>query len=75
MMMPREIRTLMRHECAECGSVLLVWGRLDSVAFELRDLDARKRAAELFDFCDGSEDAWMCARCGAFGAFVDYEAA
>jgi hypothetical protein len=75
MMMPREIRELMRPECSECGSVLLVWGRLDSVAFELRDLEARKRAAELLDYCGGAADAWLCGRCGAFGAFVDFEAA
>jgi hypothetical protein len=72
-MMPRELRELMRPDCTECGSVLLVWGRLDSIAFALPRLESRKRAAELFEFCDGSEDAWMCGRCRAFGAFVDYE--
>ena len=65
----------MRPECTECGSVMLVWGRLDAVAFQLPDLEARKRAARMLHYCDGSADAWLCGRCGAFGAFVDYEAA
>ncbi|MGX1794201.1 hypothetical protein ACWIDW_14810 [Microbacterium sp. NPDC055312] len=54
---------------------MIVWGRLDYVAFELRDLESRKRAAELLEFCSPSSDAWMCGRCGSFGAFSDYEAA
>lgn len=74
-MMPREIRALVRPDCTECGSVFLVWGRLDAIAFRLRDLEARKRAAELFEHCEGSADAWMCGRCENFGVFMDWEAA
>lgn len=72
-MMPREIRTMMRPDCTECGSVMLVWGRLDAIAFALTDLDSRKRAAELWEYCGGDADAWMCGRCQAFGAFGDCE--
>lgn len=70
-MMPRALRQLFRAECSDCRSVFISWGRLDVVAFELRDLEARKRAVELLDMLGGGADAWICAACGAFGAFGD----
>lgn len=70
-MMPRAIRELMRPDCTECRSSFLAWARLDSLAFELSDLEDRKYAAELIGVVGGDADAWKCLRCGAFGAFVD----
>lgn len=69
-MMPRALRELFRPECSECGNPSIVWGRLDHVAFQLHDLDARKRACELMAFLGNRADAWICPDCQGFGAFI-----
>lgn len=65
---PSGLSVMFRSACSECGSAGIRWMHLVDLLPQLRPED-RSRGHELVGWVGPDADAWLCSRCGGFGAF------